>query len=378
MKKYIFVLCTGLLFTVCKQSPVNLYDNDSIKIIVDSENFQERIFYSQLFDSVKYVVLENCDDCLIGSIEKVVFFDNKFFVLDSKQNILFAFSESGKFMWKINKRGNGPGEYLYIRDFDIDDNRLYLFDPRRNILEYDLSGNFIRKYSLNNKYGTSILVNNGLFYINTCNNPSTEGNYHLLIMDNYGKNFKNGIPITQKNLIGKCVTFNQRNSFMRYHDKIRFFMPFSTKVFSITGNKISVQYYFDFKNKNLPENFFNKNTYEDLKNYSTYAYGFNTYWENDLYLSFIIKFNDNDWNVLYSKAENRVNYGHFSDDIAFCWPNFQFVNNNFAIGFRTMDELFAEYKYAKDERNNTIVGEIVENANEEDNPVIFIYFFKKD
>ena len=42
-----------------------------------------------------------------------------------------------------------------------------------------------------------------------------------------------------------------------------------------------------------------------------------------------------------------------------------------------MYELFAEYNYSKDDRKKTFVGEIVENSDEEDNPVLFIYFFKK-
>ena len=42
-----------------------------------------------------------------------------------------------------------------------------------------------------------------------------------------------------------------------------------------------------------------------------------------------------------------------------------------------MGELFSEYNYSKEERKNTIVGDIVEKSNEEDNPVLFIYYFKE-
>ena len=377
MKRIIIICSLGLLLAGCNQPVSKIYDGDSVTITIGADNHQEKIYYSQLFDSVKYIPLEINDDCIIGIIDKIIYYDNRFYILDSKQNILFVFSDTGEFIWKIDKRGNGPGEYLYIRDFDLSNNHLYLLDPRRNVLEYDLSGNYINNYSLNNIYGTSIFVNNEFFYINTCNNPSTEGNYHLLLMDNYGKTFKNGIPITQKNLVGRCITFNNRNSFFRYQDRIRFYMPFSTKVFSIAGDSIYVQYDFDFKNNNLPENFFNRNTYEDLKNYSSYAYGFNSFWENDSYLSFIIKFNNNDWDVVYFKTENKSLYGSFYDDMAFCFPAFHVVNNDYAIGFRTMDELFAEYNYSKEDRINTVVGEIVEKSDEEDNPVLFIYFFKK-
>ena len=169
-----------------------------------------------------------------------------------------VFSETGRFLWKINKRGNGPGEYHSLQDFDINQNKLYLFDPRSKVLEYDLNGMFVKSY-YGKTFGNSILVNNKHFYISTCNNTSEFGNYSLLIMDDYGKNFKNGIPITQKNLINECVIFQQNLNFCRYNDTIRFYMPLVAKVFSIVEDDISVQYNFDFKNKNIPANYVESN-----------------------------------------------------------------------------------------------------------------------
>ena len=353
------------------------YDTTHKVITINKENYQEKIKYSELFDSVKYIRLENCDDCLIADIDKIIFFNNCFYILDKRQNILFNFSDIGKLIWKIDKKGNGPGEYRTLMDFDLDNNRLYLYNPRVNVLEYDLSCNYLNKYPVNNVFGTSILVNNESFYFNTCNNPTEYGNYHLLQMEHYGKSFKKGIEMTQKNLIGKCITFNQRYSFFRYQDKIRFFIPFSTKVFSIEKDSISVQYFFDFKNNNLPESFFENNTYEDLKKFSSYAYGFNSFWENNLFIYFNINLMENNWDFLYSKQDNKLIYGYFSDDIAFCWPKFQIVNDDFAIGFRTMDELFNEYNYSKEERKNTVLKEIIDISNDDDNPVLLIYYFKK-
>ena len=379
MKRLFIISCLGVLLQLssCTQQTSKEGDGGPTKITVGSENYQERIFYSQLFDSAKYVRLETGSDCLINKISKIIFFDNLFYILDNRQNVLFVFSDAGKFLWKIDKRGNGPGEYRQINDFDLSNNRLYLFDPYRNVLEYDLSGNFIKNHPIK-MFGTSLLVNNESFYVNTCNNPSEQGNYHLLLMDNYGQTFKNGIPITQKNLIGDCITFQEGTSLFRYRDKIRFFMPFSTDVFSIEGDSISVQYRFDFKGKNLPEQYFNDYTRDDFEKSSlSYAHGLNSFWENDAYLLFKISFDDFPWTVLYSKTENKAMYGRFSDDIAFCWPVFQIVNDDFAIGFRPMNELYGEYRAKKEDRKNRLVGEIVENSEEDDNPVLFFYFFKK-
>ena len=273
--------------------------------------------------------------------------------------ILFSFSETGQFEWKIDKRGNGPGEYRYLIDFDINQNCLYLFDRRNQILEYDLNGNFVKKYDINIP-GTSFLFNNGYFYFYTCNYTSQTGDYSLLIMDDYGQNFKNGIPVIHSNLINKCVNFNQSRAFYRYDDKIRFYMPLEAKVYSITDDSISEKYRININNKNIPENYFDSNTYEDLKN-TSYAYGMHYYWENDSFLSFQIVFDDISWTVLYSKKEDKATYGNFYDDIAYCFPSIQIVSNDFAIGFRQMGELHSEYTFAQEineSRDETVLEDI--------------------
>jgi len=107
------------------------------------------------------------------------------------------------------------------------------------------------------------------------------------------------------------------------------------------------------------------------------------FWENDSYLSFGIKFDNSHYTVLYSKKEEKTVYSSRGsyDDLAYCFPRFQEVNNDFAIGFRSMDNIHAELKHAKDilnvSRENTIVEEIVKKTSEEDNPVLFIFYFKK-
>ena len=378
MKSKILTFIFSLLFIGCNKYSSKIYDKDSVNITIFSENYQEKIYYSQLFDSVKYIILDNRDDCLIGEIAKIVHYDKRFYILDVQQMILFAFSETGQFEWKIDKRGNGPGEYRYLMDFDINQNRLYLFDRRNQILEYDLNGNFVKKYEINIP-GVSFLINNGHFYFYTCNSTSETGDYSLLIMDDYGQKFKNGIPITQKNLLNKCVIFNHSKVFYRYGDKNRFYMPLETNVYSIAEDSISVQYRISINNKNIPENFFDRNTYEDLTN-TSYAYGMHTFWENDSFLSFEVMFDKRYWTVLFSKKEDKPAYGIFYDDIAYCFPSIQVSNNDFAIGFRSMYELHSEYTFAqeiKESRENTILEDIVKNTNEEDNPVLLIYFFKK-
>ena len=380
MNKTLVIIILGLLVSVgCNRSDKEKNDQDPIIISIGAENHQERINYSQLFDRIRYIILDTNDDCLIGIVGKIVFYENQFYIFDVQQHIVFVFSETGQFLWKLDKRGNGPGEYAYLMDFDIHQNRLYVFDRRRQLLEYDLSGNFITHYTVTIP-GTSYLQQNEFSYFYTCNMSSPDfGNYALLIMDKEGKNFQNGIPVTQTNLINKCVNFNNSSVFCRYNNNIRFYMPFETNVYSIAADSIFVPYRIDIKNKNIPANYFERNTYEDLRN-TSYAYGMNTFWENDSYISFSMYFDQRGWDVLYTKNEAKPVYGTFFDDIAYCFPSFQHADNDFVIGFRLMNELHGEYAYAqeiKESREGKIIEEIVQRTNEEDNPVLFICYLKK-
>ncbi|GHT65310.1 6-bladed beta-propeller [Bacteroidia bacterium] len=370
----IFIVVSLLILGGCQQHKSKGIEDSGINIKARLENYQKEIVYSTLFDQVKYVKLEMSNESLIGIIAKIRVAEERIFILDQRLRTLLAFSDTGKFLWKINKIGNGPGEYTEIIDFDLKNDQLYLFDPNRNILEFDLSGNFIKSYPLK-RFGTSMAVNDTFLYLYTCNYPTEEGKYQLLIMDDYGQNSKIGVSVIPKNLIEVCKSFNSENAFCHFEDETRFFTPFSTKIYSIKRDSIFVKYNIDFGEFNIPENYFDNYTADDVAK-SKYAYGLNAYWETDAYFYFNIKVNENFQSVLYSKKEKKLTYGIFYDDLAFCFPSFSIVNNQFAVGFRSADDLHAEYDNSKEKRKDTLLEKVVSEITPDDNPVIFLYHFK--
>jgi len=237
-RKIFFTIILGFaLFelTLGMQSVGVIYDDDAITITIGKENYQERINLSQLFDSVKYIILDNSDNCLIGEISKIVYYDNRFYVLDVQQMIIFVFSDTGEMIFKIDKRGQGPGEYRYLTDFDVRDNRIVIFDRFNQLLEYDLNGNFVKKNPVSIP-GRSFIINGDYYYFYTCNLPSFFGDYSLLITDKEVYNLKNGIRIPQNNILYKCINLYHSNAFYRFENKIRYYTPFETKVYSIEND----------------------------------------------------------------------------------------------------------------------------------------------
>ena len=125
----VFFLLLSLILFSCAEDHVS---NSEIEIIplatcVNKGEYQvEKL--SDYAKSLHYIPLETTDQTLLCCVyEKNSYFGNGFFYLRSN-NEFYKFSDSGKFISKIGTIGNGPGEYLYLKDVDIDflNNKIYL------------------------------------------------------------------------------------------------------------------------------------------------------------------------------------------------------------------------------------------------------------
>lgn len=138
MKKA-FILFIVISFTMCKQKP----QTDGA-IFVDLDR-PEKVSLFDYFRSIELIPLETSSDVLIVGISKMIVHDDKYYVLDKNQCIIFVFDETGKFLYKIGKRGQGVGEYVFIEDFNINpfSGKLEILEPYGKVHVYDLSGNYI-------------------------------------------------------------------------------------------------------------------------------------------------------------------------------------------------------------------------------------------
>lgn len=97
---------------------------------------------SDISDSIEYIALETNPESLIVLIQGLIYFENKFYVLDFQGKVL-VFDKLGKFLFKIGAKGEGPGEFNNLSSFTIDKKAKEL---------YLAAGNRLIKYSLSNQY----------------------------------------------------------------------------------------------------------------------------------------------------------------------------------------------------------------------------------
>ncbi|MFV0418876.1 MAG: 6-bladed beta-propeller [Dysgonomonas sp.] len=123
---------------------------------IDLENVKSPSFFDY-FTDIEIIPLETTDECVMGySPTKFILHNNRYYCLDEKQKAIFIFDENGKFIKKIKKEGQGPGEYTSLDDFTINrfTGNLELMSAFSTINIYDSLGvEFKEKIYLPNEEG---------------------------------------------------------------------------------------------------------------------------------------------------------------------------------------------------------------------------------
>lgn len=174
-------LLIGILFLMgCssnKKQSVQSEIQDGISVI-DLSGDLSKVSSLSLSDAaakIEIVPLEVTDESMLGSIYHLDITDQDIWVHQYKDNYIYRFSRTGKFLNKIGKIGQGPEEYIRIHDFFVDDNskELYLQTTTPAGLKvYDYDGKFKRiasRRSLDDVcrtvYVQSVLYDNKFFLV---------------------------------------------------------------------------------------------------------------------------------------------------------------------------------------------------------------------
>ena len=128
------------------------------------------LLLSDIVKDVEYVKLETQDNILVGDIKQLKRTEQYIFIYSRRQNHIMMFDKSGKFIRRIGRVGQGPGEMSNIQSFTTNDNRVFIYPLSRSssFMIYDTQNNdFIKEVSL--KYPVSVndkidIMDNCLIY----------------------------------------------------------------------------------------------------------------------------------------------------------------------------------------------------------------------
>jgi hypothetical protein len=138
-------------FKSCREKNTDEIEVKYLQINVNIDD-AKIISANQWFSSIELIPLETREESLIGQYKKVIFYEGKFFILDSKQAIIFVYSADGDYLLSsLSKKGQGPGEYMSILDFDInkETNTIEILDASSyKIKKYDIEFNYLSDWTL--------------------------------------------------------------------------------------------------------------------------------------------------------------------------------------------------------------------------------------
>lgn len=107
------------------------------------------LLLSDIVKDVEYVKLETQDNILVGDIKQLKRTEKFVFIYSRNQRHVMMFDTSGKFIRKIGRVGQGPGEIANIDFFTVSDNLVFIYPFSRNgsLTVYDMRDNSFVKES---------------------------------------------------------------------------------------------------------------------------------------------------------------------------------------------------------------------------------------
>jgi len=141
--------CISYIIFLLLISCISSIQNDSKFPVIDIEKGLENFRISNLSEfasSIRYVTLETKEDCLVTAHLKGVFLeDNKIFVFDDEAYLKVFDKETGKHLYNVGSKGQGPGELTFLFSVNLNPHEKIITLCGKNIHQYYFDGSFLGK-----------------------------------------------------------------------------------------------------------------------------------------------------------------------------------------------------------------------------------------
>ena len=389
MKTKYFFLYSLLFFISCSQKNdiKNIYTNENTSIINIQEDLKQISHLDSVFNDIKFLPLETKEECLISHISTLKINDSLIFINDNRRRLLI-FGNDGKFKIQIGQWGEGPGEFLDLKDFIINKDNIEILDFKK-IETYNFEGKHLntKRFDLSDpeKY-----CNADHFY----HSPS-EGYYlwgGTFGIKEFGAKYdrymmyhvNNDFKIQKGYFLIEHGAGSSHNRFTKYKDKIIIDPHFGDYNIYQIDNKgiVSSRYFLNFgKNaytKKIPIPKINqRETYEDL---SSYVVSFSDFFETDKWLHLTFRCQNTVFNALYNKEKEKcfllsaANKNLKSDEIRY-WGAYTEFQDQLVMPIEA-NWLKIECDRLSPEYMKKINLNQYNDIKESDNPVLLFYKLK--
>lgn len=251
MKKLKLIII-AVLFVACSGSQnknkESVIEDDLPQIDLTSLTKKEFI----QIDSVTVLPLKMPDNIFMGHVNMLKT-DRKgnIYIFDAENaNAIYAFDKYGSYVWKLDKRGRGPDEYVEISDFDIYEDMVIIYNrPSKQMLFYSIQDlNYIKTKDVSFDYYAGFRkLSNGWALISE-DNSSKDGILRLTTEDM--RDVKTSIYDDNDRVVRELsasISFNEQDGTLYYigsHDGI---------VYEISDDKFKKKFKINYSLYGIPK-----------------------------------------------------------------------------------------------------------------------------
>ena len=216
-------------------------------IDIDLSQKSSNIEMKQVVKDIRPIRL-NTGEGIIGSIDKLIWADDCFLLVDKQQETIFVFNESGELQNTINRQGRGPQEYLTIGDATYSNELIAVYDGASyQICYYDIEGNFIRKHNACEGYKLISNGDNMIIYAG-----SDADDYELRVFNQDGIEQDSYMPIDEM-LSSLPTTFVNNLNMTKYDNEVLVTRYFDYNIYSLHDEQLNMKYSFSFGKDNFDQ-----------------------------------------------------------------------------------------------------------------------------
>lgn len=245
--------------SVTDSESLNTSSLDTISFL----EFKKEYLADNVFSSTRIVPLETREESLIGNIRQLVAQNGNIYVWDDTQGAhsILTFDLNGNYISAIRATGKGPGEYINIRAFNVDENGdIYIVNSStdKHIIKYSPQGEYLKTIELEVPTYAFAIFNNKIYGYNGSttyfDQPSGDGFYILDMDGSYLKGllkYKKPLNITPSRPI------------FVLENKVYINPPYSSTLYSLTENDhLKSEFYLDSKQGKA--NLFEKDKFKNI------------------------------------------------------------------------------------------------------------------
>ena len=256
-KHYLFILIALCLFSCGGKS----HQDNKIETISINGNIRQTLNLSSFVDTIEFIPLETNDENLIGDVERIIYRNGKYYIRTTQGMLhgkLSIFDKTGKYLWGLNKIGNGPGEYPELKEFAITENGNITATSYRKIINYDSTGIFLSE-NKTDFLGTEFIYTGHNHYTYFDCNAIQHGNKLLSVIDNNGTIKRKLFMVSKLEANKSSLTIDWR-SLSFFESTLYFMYPYGDTIYSI-DNKENIKriYSINFGDKRIPTDLFDVN-----------------------------------------------------------------------------------------------------------------------